>query len=107
MTRSPHDPSPWHLIGCRGLRNRWSETHRKGRGSPHDRRLRRAWLLSPRSGHGGNTKTVPCKWCRRSLDRHMLTVDRWPVAGADGGSYRHSNIVPACLTCNLERAAGT
>jgi hypothetical protein len=34
-----------------------------------------------------------------------LTVDRHPVAGADGGTYDYDNIRPACMPCNSR--AGT
>ena len=38
---------------------------------------------------------------RRMLtDFDTITVDRYPVPGIDGGSYRHGNIRPACGTCN-------
>lgn len=29
-----------------------------------------------------------------------ITVDRYPVAGRDGGTYRRGNIRPACAPCN-------
>ena len=68
------------------------------RGSSYDRRARREFLMKK----FGNGKTVPCFWCGRRLRKHF-EVDRWPVCGHDGGSYRRNNIVPACSDCNGKR----
>jgi hypothetical protein len=76
------------------------------RGSSGDRRKRRWWLVSPEAGFNGNGESVPCYWdCGREV-----YAETWlgPVVEADrviaGGSYRRSNIVPACRPCNLARS---
>lgn len=85
-----------------GFSHRWNEStvareaRGRGRGSSLHRRRRKAWLLS----FFGDGARAPCRWCGLQLDRHTLTADRYPVAGIDGGTYRHGNIVPACRTCN-------
>lgn len=33
-------------------------------------------------------------------------VDRYPLAGRDGGTYRRDNIVIACPTCNMGHKGG-
>lgn len=73
------------------------------RGSAASRRVRRAWLLSSTSGHGGNGKSVPCAHCGVRLTKRAFEVDRFPVCGHDGGSYRRDNIVPSCRYCNVNR----
>lgn len=74
------------------------------RGNNRDRALRRAYLLSAAAGFDGNGETVLCFWkCGTVLDAATLEVDRFPIAGVDGGSYRRDNIVPACASCNGRR----
>ena len=72
------------------------EARGRGRGGAPRRRARKAWLLT----FFGDGVRAKCRWCSSVLDRHSLTADRYPVAGIDGGTYRHGNIVPACRTCN-------
>lgn len=85
-----------------GFTHRWGEStaareaRGRGRGSSVDRRRRRVWLLKT----FGDGKRAPCRWCGAKLDVHTITADRYPLAGIDGGTYRHGNIVPACATCN-------
>ena len=76
------------------------------RGSSGDRRRRRWWLVSPEAGFNGNGESVPCYWdCGR-----RVYAETWlgPVVEADrfvaGGSYRRTNIVPACRACNVARS---
>jgi hypothetical protein len=38
--------------------------------------------------------------CGEMLDFDSLTVDRYPLAGCDGGTYRRSNIRPGCAREN-------
>jgi hypothetical protein len=78
-----------------------------GRGSAADRRARKAWLLSPVAGFGGDGLTVPCRWCGARLGLGALTVDRWPKCGHDGGRYARGNVVPACAACNFSRCNRT
>lgn len=79
--------------------------HADGRGNVTNRRNRKRWLLSVRSPFGGNGWSVPCYWCRRPLTAEDLEVDRWPLCGHAGGSYRRDNIVPACSDCNRTRCS--
>jgi hypothetical protein len=65
------------------------------RGSSHDRRVRRAWLMKT----FGNGRTVKCFWCPKQM-RSRFEVDRYPLCGHSGGGYGRNNIVPACSKCN-------
>lgn len=33
-------------------------------------------------------------------------IDRFPVCGHDGGTYKRDNIVPSCARCNKRRCVG-
>jgi hypothetical protein len=70
------------------------------RGSNAARRRRRAWLLVT-FGDGTHAR---CHWCPTLLDIDTVTVDRYPVEGRHGGTYRRDNIVPACASCNYGRS---
>lgn len=48
-------------------------------------------------------EAVACFWCARRLTYRRLEVDRHPLCGHSGGSYRRNNIVPACRRCNASR----
>jgi hypothetical protein len=65
------------------------------RGSAEDRRVRKRWLLA----RFGNGETAPCYRCPTVLDFETITVDRI-IPGCEGGTYRRSNIRPACAPCN-------
>lgn len=67
------------------------------RGNVYDRAARRAWLLTT----FGDGATAPCYRCDETLDDTTITVDRI-VPGVLGGTYRRSNIRPACGPCNSE-----
>lgn len=72
-------------------------TNRNARGGAPERRKRKQWLLNVY----GNGKTAPCSYaCGRRVNRETMTVDRYPVPGCDGGTYRKGNIRPACEHCN-------
>lgn len=73
-------------------------TNTNVRGSAEARRRRKQWLLDT---FGDGIHAV-CSFagCDTILDFDTITVDRYPVPGIDGGSYRHGNIRPACGTCN-------
>lgn len=76
-------------------------TNRNQRGSSHERRVRRQWLLDTY----GDGETAPCSiaWdehCLGDVDATTLTVDRHPVPGVDGGTYDKNNIRPGCGPCN-------
>ena len=69
------------------------------RGGTRDRKRRKAWLMST----FGDGRSVPCRWCGKRLTRSVLEVDRHPLPGWAGGSYKRGNIVPACAPCNRGR----
>lgn len=81
-------------------------TNRNQRGNTTERAARRQWLLDT----FGDGVTAPCSigWdenCLGEVDDTTITVDRWPVAGIDGGTYDRRNIRPGCGPCNSR--AGT
>lgn len=80
-------------------------TNRNERGSSYDRRARRAWLVSPAAGFGGNGVKVPCWECGVMLTEDEVIPDRL-VPGELGGTYRRSNIKgPHCRTCSCRQGA--
>lgn len=67
------------------------------RGNAEDRRRRKLWLLK----EFGDGVEAPCAFgCGVMVDFDTVTVDRYPVAGVDGGRYVRGNIRPACGDCN-------
>lgn len=71
-------------------------------GSSTDRRRRKQWLLNT----FGDGETAKCELrchpdCLEVVDFGTLWVDRWPIAGVHGGSYRQENIRPSCPVCNM------
>ncbi len=64
------------------------------RGSAESRR-RRKWVLE----EFGNGVVCRCSTCPVWLTDETLTIDRYPVPGADGGTYRRDNIRPQCMPC--------
>lgn len=76
-------------------------TNRNDRGSAAARRARRQWLLD----EFGDGETARCAiaWdenCLGLVDKDTLSVDRYPTAGVDNGTYSRGNIRPACGPCN-------
>lgn len=70
------------------------------RGSADGRRRRKKWLLNK----FGDGMTAPCAMrlspkCLVNVDFDTLWVDRYPIAGRDGGRYVKGNIRPACRHC--------
>lgn len=72
------------------------------RGSSYDRRARRAWLLSPAAGFGGDGDKVPCWECGAMVNNRTMIVDRI-VPGEQGGRYTRANIRPHCQTCSCRQ----
>jgi hypothetical protein len=77
-------------------------TNRNARGSAAERRKRKQWLLD----EFGNGQSAPCAIRRRGVCQGRVTfetvwVDRWPVAGHEGGGYTRDNIRPSCGPCNM------
>lgn len=78
-------------------------TNRNQRGGAPDRRVRKLWLLA----EFGDGVTAACALgvspnCQRTVQFDTITVDRFPVPGCQGGTYRRGNIRPACGPCNTE-----
>lgn len=77
-------------------------TNGNARGSARQRRERKAWLLAA----FGDGATAPCAFgCGAVLTLDTVTVDRFPVPGCQGGTYRRDNIRPACGPCNSRHGA--
>lgn len=74
------------------------------RGSSYDRRARRAWLLSPASGFGGDGEKVACWECGAMVSDKTMIVDRI-IAGEFGGRYTRDNIRPHCAVCSCRQGA--
>ena len=74
------------------------------RGSSYDRRARRAWLVTPAAGWGGDGEKVPCWECGLMVDTTTMIVDRI-VSGEDGGRYVRANIRPHCSLCSGRQGA--
>lgn len=66
------------------------------RGNCRDRRARKIWMLAT----FGDGTQCPCVHCERPLTYETVEADRI----IPGGSYRRTNIQPACRVCNLERS---
>lgn len=67
------------------------------RGSAASRRARKLWLLET----FGDGEQAPCGFgCGTLLTFETITVDRYPIPGCQGGTYRRGNIRPACEPCN-------
>lgn len=101
-------------------------TNGNARGSVTDRERRRAWLVETyranldvlvvRLGNGQEIHldtirgrgepACRCYRCGRLLTVQTVTVDRI-VPGCRGGTYRRSNIRPACGPCNSATGATT
>lgn len=109
------------------MTTRRGTTNRNERGSSEDRRRRREWLVNTFRAdvdvviHGlgayiistpvGSmvTGVVPacrCYRCGRLLTVDTVTADRI-IPGCQGGTYRRSNLRPACSTCNSVTGATT
>lgn len=77
-------------------------THRgtsnsNSRGGSKDRRIRKQWLLDT----FGDGVSAPCSFgCGEHVTFDTITVDRFPISGIEGGTYKRGNIRPACGPCN-------
>ena len=105
------------------MTTRRGTTNRNRRGSSEDRRRRREWLVQtyradvdawpdltvpakfgPKRGYG--LPACRCYRCGLLLTADTVTVDRL-IPGCRGGTYRRSNIRPACSGCNSETGGAT
>jgi hypothetical protein len=68
------------------------------KGNKYDRQASRRKLLE----EFGDGKKCPCVYCGKVLTDATLTRDKI-YTSRDGGRYRHSNTLPACLHCNQSR----
>ena len=68
------------------------------RGSSAARRVRKQWVLDT----FGDGTTAVCSFddCETELTFETMTIDRYPISGIDGGTYKRDNIRPACGKCN-------
>lgn len=66
------------------------------RGSSHQRRLRKLWLLK----EYGDGQVVDCIHCGKELIFGTLEADRI----LPGGSYSRENVQPSCRNCNVRRS---
>lgn len=69
------------------------------RGNSKDREASRKRLLQ----EFGDGHTCGCVYCGLKLDESTVTRDKMYTA-RQGGKYRHSNLIPACLSCNQSRS---
>jgi hypothetical protein len=92
-------------------------TNGNARGSSHARQRRREWLVATYRANvdvltsgprildltplGKGQPACRCYRCGVLLTADTVTIDRI-VPGAQGGTYRRSNIRPACGPCNSE-----
>lgn len=97
------------------VKTRRGTSNTNARGSAEDRRRRREYLVTTYRANvdamprlDGTLRAVPqgrgipacrCFRCGCLLTSGTVTVDRI-VPGCQGGTYRRSNIRPACATCN-------
>lgn len=101
-------------------KTRRGTTNQNVRGNVTDRRRRREWLvetfradvdLADDSGlqievpRGEGVPAARCSTCPTLLTVDTVQVDRYPVPGCEGGTYRRDNIRPHCGPCS-ERSGG-
>lgn len=77
------------------MTSRRGTSNTNARGNSADRARRRLYLIN----QYGDGETAPCDFCGEPLTVDSVTVHR-VVPGIEGGTYRRSNIRPACMTCN-------
>lgn len=79
-------------------------TNRNARGGADQRRARKAWLLAE-FGDGASAECALSAHprCLGRVTMDTITVDRYPVPGIEGGTYRRGNIRPACPVCNYSQ----
>jgi hypothetical protein len=75
-------------------------TNRNDRGSATQRRRRKVWLLAAFDLDLGPERAWCAFGCGTVVTLETVSVDRHPVPGCDGGTYRRDNIRPACGPCN-------
>lgn len=115
------------MLGVPPKLARRGTSNTNARGSSEDRKRRREWLVKTyradvdlsdfevfsKPWAPGHLVTVPlgsgqpacrCYRCGLALSVDTVTVDRI-IPGCEGGTYRRSNIRPACGTCNSETGA--
>lgn len=83
-----------------GRKHARGTTNGNVRGNNRQRKARKEWLLQ----EFGDGTTVACHMrespgCLGTLTAATLWVDRYPIPGAEGGTYRRDNIRPGCQPC--------
>lgn len=63
--------------------------------SQHHHNLRQ-WVIDT----DGDGTGVPCEGCGRWLTYKQVTLDRFPIPGRWGGTYRRDNVRAMCRFCN-------
>lgn len=58
------------------------------------------WVPDPACGAAGGRWEVDCPGCGRTLGWREVTVDRYPIPGAMGGTYHIDNTRLMCMKCN-------
>lgn len=76
--------------------SRRQQTGDDRRGNARNRAARKVWMLAT----FGDGTTAPCVHCGDVLSYASVQADRI----VPGGSYRRSNVQPACGPCNRERS---
>lgn len=83
------------------MASRRGTTNTNARGSAKDRRARKVWLLANFSKRlGPHRAKCAFRGCPEVLTIETVTVDRYPIPGALGGTYGRDNIRPACARHN-------
>lgn len=78
------------------MASRRTQTGDDRRGNSTDRRNRKIWMLAT----FGDGTTCSCVHCGETLTLATCEADRI----IPGGSYRRSNVQPACSPCNRTRS---
>lgn len=93
--------APPRQLNADGRRARGS-SNGNHRGNNKERKARKLWLL----GQFGDGEKATCAFnCGAVLTIDTITVDRYPLPGAQGGTYARGNIRPACGPCNSRHGA--
>lgn len=82
---------------------RRSTSNGNSTGSSYTRRRRRQWLVDTYGD--GTTCVCSFEGCEAVLTVDNVSVDRYPIPGIEGGTYRRDNIRPSCLPCNTKHGS--
>lgn len=82
--------------------SRRGTSNSNSRGGSKDRRIRKLWILTE---FGDGTSALCSFGCGTHVTYETVTIDRFPIPGIEGGTYRRGNIRPACGFCNSSDGA--